>query len=89
MGDVLLNVGVNYNFLWEDSVLFSFLSSHYMVSDLKISLVDRGIVYCKKYNVFGSFKGSGVLNVYESRGELEEVLYSLNFEDIVKIETIK
>ena len=86
--DILLNVRNNYEYNWKDSELYEYLSRHYMLNDLEVTLNDGEKILIKKHNICGSTNKSETLNIYETNGQTTKPIHTLPFKKIQKIKTI-
>lgn len=75
------------NFYWSESSLYYFLCEYYGLCDVLIE-TSYGMVLVKKHNVVGYTEGDEYLNVYESRGELDKIIYQVFLDTIYSVEVL-
>ena len=76
-----------YNFKWTESDLYHLLCDYYGVCDVLLETC-YGMVLVKKYNVVGYTTGDAYINVYESIGELDKLLWRVSLDSIYCVEVL-
>jgi hypothetical protein len=90
MMDKILDFHLTYDknhFYWNESSLYYFLSEYYGLCDVLIE-TSYGMVLVKKYNVVGYIDGDEYITVYESIGELENIVSRVFLDTIYSVEVL-
>lgn len=76
-----------YTFKWTESDLYKLLCEYYGIGDVLLETC-YGMVLVKKYNVVGYREGNDYITVYESIGELDNVLWRVSLDSIYYVEVL-